>query len=106
MLFVGAARSVGDVAEGDGGVLPVDLAVAVAVAGDDDRRVREGFGGVDGGGGGAVCPLAGGEAGCGVAFAAHGLAPQAAVLPGGSGGAVGLVVAGVGLDGAAEPGGG
>lgn len=100
MGLVGSERGDHDVAEGDRRVLPVDHAVAVAVAGDDDLGVREGFG--VGRGRGAVGPLAGGELGLDVAVLADGLAPEAAVLPGGAVGADGLVVDGVRLDGARE----
>src|SRR6202000_338326 len=59
VLLVGAERVDNEVAERDGRFLPVDGAVAVAVGGDDDGGVREGFGGAGGRGRGAVGPLAG-----------------------------------------------
>ena len=76
------------------------FAVAVAVAGDDDGRVRQRVGGVHRRAGGPVGPLAAGQLGLDEAVALGGLPPEPPVLPGGGSG--GLVVAGVGLDGAGQ----
>lgn len=96
MLFFGAQRPLHEVAQRDRAVLPVGGAVAVAVAGDDDGRVRQRVGGVHRLAGRPVGPLAAAQLGRDEAVAVHGLPPQSAVLPGG--GARGSVVAGVGVD--------